>query len=169
MKIKLKALIYTTVFMITFVGCSSKTDIININYNAANKIIQNSDLDEGTIIIMSTIVDLNNVEYSLPLGRTISEQITTKFVNNGMNVIEMKLRDSVYIKEATGELILSRKINKLAKKVKAEAIVVGTYSNTKNVVYINLRIINPITNIIISTIDYQIPKDDNMKSLLKEN
>jgi len=80
----------------------------------------------------------------------------------------MKLRKSIYVKRATGELILSRKISKLAKAVNADAIVAGTYSNAKDSVYINLRIIDPETQRILSTVDYVLNKDKDIKKLLGE-
>ena len=156
----------STMFLLS--GCTSifGTNLIRTNYQAADNLLEKSHLQKGTTIIIATIVDVNNVEKSSQLGRTISEQLATQFVNNGIKVIEIKLRNNIYIKNQTGELVLSRKIGKLAKEIKADSIIAGTYSNSRETVFVNLRVINPKTNIIQSIIDYEIPKDDDIQQLI---
>lgn len=155
----------TLVIIFTFSGC---TGMIYSNHTAVDNLLLKTKLDEDSKVIITTIVNINNLESTSALGRTISEQLTTKFVDAKMDVIEMKLRNSIYIKRATGELILSRKVSKLAKAVSADAIVTGTYSNAGESVYVNLRIINPQTQMILSTVDYKLSKDEDIKSLLGE-
>ena len=168
---KLTNTIYIFITTILLSGCfgSNVSPMIQDNYNAAGMLIKKAQIDEGTIVIISTIVDINDLQNTTALGRTISEQLTSEFVNYGLKMLEMKLGKNVYIKEHTGELVLSRDITRIANKVKAEVLVAGTYSNTNDLVYINLKIINPKTSIILSTIDYTLQKDDNIKCLLNES
>ena len=157
-----------TIIFITAIIVSGCSNMIYTNHQAVKNLLVKTKLDKDSKVVIATIVNINNLESSSALGRTISEQLTTKFVDADMQVVEMKLRKSIYVKRATGELILSRKISKLAKAVNADAIVAGTYSNAKDSVYINLRIIDPETQRILSTVDYVLNKDKDIKKLLGE-
>lgn len=153
-------------------GCSElqpRTNIIDSNYNAVDKLLAKGKVDRNSLLIVATVVDINHIENSSPLGRTISEQVVSRLVEYHMQLIEMKLRNNIYIKNDTGELMLSRNVEDLAKQVKADAVIVGTYSNSYDTVYVNLKIINPLTNVIISTVDYKLPKDKNIRILLGES
>lgn len=156
----------STMFLLS--GCASLfgTNLIKTNYQAADSLLEKSKLQKGTTVVIATIVDINNIEKSSQLGRTISQQLATKFVDNGIKVIEIKLRNNIYIKNQTGELLLSRHISKLAKEIKADSVIAGTYSNSTQTVFVNLRVIDPKTNIIQSTIDYKIAKDDIIRELV---
>ena len=151
--------------VLVFTGCAG---LISSNYKAADDLYDKHKLDKGTSLVIATVVNINNLEKSTTLGRTISEHVSSKFTDLGMNIVEMKLRDNIYIKSRTGELVLSREINKLAKDIKADVIIAGTYSNAFNSVYVNLKIIDLKSNVILSTIDYELSKDDNIRGLLNE-
>lgn len=160
---------FITVFIIFVTGCSNlslNTKVVNSNYEAVDRLLLSDKINKRSLFIVTTIVNINEIESSSPLGRTMSEQLTTRFVQQGIKIIEMKLRDNIYMKNETGELMLSRKVEELADEIKADYVVVGTYSDSHNVVFINLRIVDPRTNIIISTIDYELEKDKEIKSLL---
>ena len=173
MKNSMKIFIAFLMISFLFNGCTGSlnvlpTNVIGLNYSAADELIRKANLAEDSRVIVTTIVDINHIEDTNTLGLTISEHLTSEFVANNMKVIEMKLRNNVYMKVGTGELMLSRDISKLAEGVKSEAIVVGTYSNTTNIVYVNLKLINPKTNIILSTLDYKISKDNKVRYMLGE-
>lgn len=141
---------------------------INSNYTAADVLMKNAvkQMPKGSSVIMATVVDIDSIETSSTLGRAISEQVTTRFINASMNMIELKFRDSIYIKQNQGELALTREIGKVAKDHNANAVIVGTYAVSDSGVYVNLRIIDPVRNISIAATDYILPMDDNMRVML---
>jgi len=117
-------------------------------------------------IIMATVVNIDDIENSSTLGRLISEQISARFIQAKMNVIEMKFRENVYIKQNTGELMLTREIGKIAKTHSANAIIVGTYAVANSAVYVNIKIINPSTNIAIAATDYVLPMNRDVEDMI---
>lgn len=172
MKNKITISTLSLLFLLMLTGCSRlslNTSVINANYEAVDQLLLNSNFSKKNFFIVTTIVDINQIESSSPLGRTISEQLTTRFVQNGVKLVELKMRDNIYMKNETGELMLSRKVGELADEIKADAVVVGTYSDSHEVVYVSLRIVNPKTNVIVSTLDYELEKDSNIKALLGQS
>ena len=86
---------------------------------------------------MASFVNVNNLEESSSFGRIIAEQITSRFTQLGHKVIELKLRqNSIFIKEGQGEFILSRDVHELSKTYNASAVVVGTYADGGDRLYV---------------------------------
>ncbi len=172
---KLLYIIYAILLAFSFNGCvapnqpdpmqSVKYDMTSVNYKAAEKLLLDAKLPLGSAIIMATVVNIDDIENSSTLGRVISEQMSSRFVQNGMNVIEMKFRENVYIKQNTGELMLTREIGKIAKTHSANAVIVGTYAMSNSAVYVNLKIINPSTNVVIAATDYILPMNRDVEDM----
>src|SRR3989338_905918 len=93
-------------------GYSTVADsqFIKANYAAAESLVGTSltTLDKTAPIIVATLVNIDNLEQSSTLGRTVSEQVGSKLANMGYMVKELKLRGTLFVKSSTGELLLSR-------------------------------------------------------------
>jgi TolB-like protein len=126
-----------------------------------------SSLISGQPLIVATLVDINALERSSTMGRMISEQISAAFSRSGYNMIEMKFRENVYIKQAEGELLLTREITDVAKLHNAQAVVVGTYGVAADIVFINLKVVQPGSNVVLAAHDYALPIDDNIRAMLR--
>jgi len=173
---KISYIFYTVFLVFLFNGCvaSNKTDLTHsvkydmtsINYKAAENLLLDAKLPLESAIIMATVVNIDDIENSSTLGRLISEQISARFIQAKMNVIEMKFRENVYIKQNTGELMLTREIGKIAKTHSANAIIVGTYAVANSAVYVNIKIINPSTNIAIAATDYVLPMNRDVEDMI---
>jgi hypothetical protein len=102
------------------------------NHQAVDKLIAGFNLTAAGDypVLVATIVNVNDMRRSAPLGRTLSEQYASHLVNAGFNVKELKLRGDVFVKEQTGELLLSREIKDIAQSHHANYVLVGTYSPT---------------------------------------
>jgi hypothetical protein len=82
-------------------------------------------------------------------------------------MVEMKFRNNVYVKRSQGELMLTREIKELAQTHDAQAVVVGTYGQSDDYVFINLKVIQPANNIVVAVQDYVLPIDSSIKALLR--
>lgn len=121
----------------------------------------------NTPILVATIVNVNDLRRSAPLGRTLSEQYASQIVSRGFNVKELKLRGDVFVQEGTGELLLSREIKDIAKSHSATIVLVGTYSVAANLTYVNLKFVRTEDGRIIRAHDYVLPNDRNVTRLLQ--
>lgn len=147
------------------------------NYNAVAELIKrypgsNSASATNTSasnapFVVSTLVNIDQLEQSSTLGRLISEQVASRMTQMGFSVLELKIRSGVYMKRNEGELLLTREIKEVASTHNAQAVVVGTYAESATLVHVNLKIVNPATSVILAAYDYALPLDKQIASLIR--
>ncbi|BBO85604.1 hypothetical protein DSCO28_61700 [Desulfosarcina ovata subsp. sediminis] len=148
------------------------SEILEASYAAADVIT--SDLkkrigDRDGTIISASLVNINDLEESCPLGRLISEQVSSRVARHGYHVLEMKLRQrSVYIKKGQGEFLLSREIKELSKTHNSAFVIVGTYAVAEGSVYVSIRVVDAVENTIVTGCEYQLERNYQTNSLLTE-
>lgn len=118
--------------------------------------------------IVATLVNIDQLEQSSTLGRLISEQVASRMTQLGYGVLELKVRNGIYMKRNEGELLLTREIKEVATTHNAQAVVVGTYAESSNLVYVNLKIVNPATSVVLAAYDYALPLDKQIQSLIRK-
>lgn len=145
------------------------TDIIKASYAATDALVAQISKKNPAIesaLIVATVVNINRLDESSPLGRLISEHIAARFTQSGYRVVEAKLRNQLYMKRDTGELSLTREVREIASKHSVRAIVSGTYTDSADRVYISIKVIEIENNIALAAYDYAMEKDTVTKSLL---
>lgn len=157
-------------------GCSQEPSwfdvrsdqFIETNYRNTDALIAQTSqsLSSKQALIMTTVVSIDKLERSSTLGRLISEQVSGRLTQRGYTMSEIKLRSNLYINKDQGELMLTREIKELATNHDAQAVVVGTYALSQQLVFVNLKIIQPSSNTIMASVDYALPLDGNMRALL---
>lgn len=50
----------------------------------------------------------------------------------------------------------------------AQAVIVGAHAESATLVHVNLKVVNPSTNVIIATHDYALPLDKQVASLIRK-
>ena len=117
-------------------------------------------------VLVATVVNVNDLSRSAPLGRTLSEQYASHMAASGFNVKEIKLRGDVFVREGAGELLLSREIKDIARSHNASLVLVGTYSAAANFTYVSLKLVRTEDSRIIRGHDYALPNDRDVQRLL---
>lgn len=143
--------------------------LIDSSYAAAEVLIANAgrQLDPANPILVSTVVNIDSLETSTTLGRLISEHVSGRFTKAGFRMVELKLQNSVYMKRNEGELMLSRHFLDIANSHRAQAVVVGTYGQGQQNVYVNLKLVQPEQNFVLAAHDYAIPITPDVRSLIR--
>jgi FlgO protein len=146
----------------------SSSSLVAASYKAGDALLTQlgGKLVRDQPLIMATIVNIDALEQSSTLGRLLSEQISTRMVQGGVKMVEMKLRNNVYLKRNQGELMLTREIGEVALTHHAQAIVVGSYAESSDMVFINVKVIQPNTNYVLAGYDFVLPKDGIVRSML---
>jgi len=145
-------------------------DIMKANYAAVDALLTklSVELPKDSPILVASFVNLDDLNESSTFGRVLSEQVASRFKQEGYTTIEMKLRTTVFIKEGSGEFLLSRELSKISTKHHAQAVVVGSYAAARDRVYLTVRVVNVTDSRILSSHDYDIPMSrDVFKMLLK--
>jgi len=182
---KTVSLFCASLFCLTLLSCTNQSrteiadvDLVEASYVAADSLIneaqQHSEenlkmaqFDPYKIILVASFVNIDDVQTSSTFGRIIAEQIGSRVSQRGYKVVEMKLRGNVFVQEQTGELLLSREILEISLNHDAHAVIVGTYAESKHVVYVTTKLIRASDAVILSSHDYSVPVGPNTKSLLK--
>jgi TolB-like protein len=136
-----------------FSGCAVKnirhsntfSDAVSSVTEELNKDISRSDKNEMNIILTS-MVDVNNLNQSSNFGRLYSDSLLTNLTRLGFNVIDYR---GVKLKAAKkeGEFYLSRED---IKNIEGNYyILVGTYGIYNNELLVNVRMLNSETNAVV--------------------
>lgn len=181
---KLRAWFWACLFIPALTGCAGgygpvygpdqtcmdfrSGDLCKIAYHLTDVLIKNVQvpLSLDQTVLVSSLVDVNNVERTSNFGRMLAEQIGSRLAQNGYMVVEVKLRESLYVKEREGEFLLSRRLKDIRTAHNAQGVVVGTYLVTPNDLYISARIVSAQDARIISSCDVKIPLTEDLKATL---
>ncbi len=158
-----------TALSVTLGGCDEQTDLINSSYQVADALsrqIEQPNQKENYPVIVASFVNIDNLEQSSTFGRALAEYVGSRFSQNGFKVVELKLRDTVYIKQNSGEFLLSREIKNLSTEHEVKALVVGTYSLAEDTVYVAAKVIDPSDATILATYDYSLKVGRNLAQML---
>jgi len=117
-------------------------------------------------IIVTTFVDLNNFYRTCPLGRLLTEELIGDLQRLGLNIIEMRRSNAIFVKQRFGEFALSRDVNQLAKKWQVRYILVGTYFEKGGFLIINARLVSKKGDEIVSSASTIINVNQYVASLL---
>ncbi|HMW17077.1 MAG TPA: FlgO family outer membrane protein [Accumulibacter sp.] len=171
----MKTLITLLLSLTALLGCvtpnyqaAQNSAFTQANYSAVDTLIASPALalDKDSPLLVATLVNIDAMNQSSRLGRLVSEQIATRLSQQGYSVVEMKLRNNVYIREGAGELLLSRDVRDLSKSHHAQAVVVGNYAVAATYVFLTLKIVSVLDNRVLAATNYLLPLTENNKALL---
>ncbi|WP_438767752.1 FlgO family outer membrane protein [Kushneria sp. TE3] len=136
--------------------------------SAAERLVKSARgrLAASDTIIATTFVDVDQLGRSSTLGRTLTEAMASRLVESGLNVIEVKLRDSLYIEEYAGEMILSRNVQRLGNNYNASAVLLGTYAVARGEVFVNARLVRLTDQLVLGATSFRVPMDADVQMLL---
>jgi TolB-like protein len=147
---------------------AANSRLIATNYRAAETLLAQGapSLEHDQPILAATFVNLDDVSQSSRLGRLISEHIASRFTQQGMAIIELKMRGSIFVRRTEGELLLSREVQDISKSHSAQAVIVGTYARSEEYVYVTAKLVRSIDNVVLAAHNYVLPLDSNVGAML---
>ena len=145
----------------------SNPSFARIHEKAADNLIESCKLhiDREQPIIVTSLVDIDQMGKSSTLGRMSSEMVAGRLAQKGFRVQEVKMSQSdIFVSEHEGEFILSRNLHLIGERHNVQGFVVGTYAigrfHRYDVdVYISLRFVNT-DNIIACSENYVVPNTE---------
>ena len=165
---------------LSIMGCASTTDdattrtvvqdanLIEQNYGAADALLMRTPWlkERNEPLLAATFVDINNLETSSGLGRLIGEQIGSRFAQQKFTVIEIKMRNNIFVAEGAGEFALSRSVREISQSHNAAAVIAGTYAVGRQSVFVNARLIRATDNQVLASYDYVLPLGPDVRALV---
>ncbi len=148
------------------VGKTNVAGYINrITSSIAEQLSQNKnfyDIKETPLAILS-IVDMNDFKKTSPITKKISENLIHEMHVRGYKVVDYKAMSNIEIDES-GDYLFSRAIKDLKNQRVISYALAGTYSEYREGMVVNCRIIDIKSSIVLSTAQVFIPK-----RILKKN
>ncbi|SKA72790.1 FlgO family outer membrane protein [Desulfobaculum bizertense] len=118
-------------------------------------------------VLVTTPVDINNLEQSSPLGRALGEELATTLVDHGFRLKEIRKGRNILLRPKVGELLLTRDINLVDERVqKASLVLAGTYSHTSKNVRFNIRLIDARSSEVLAMASTTVPVTQELAELL---
>ncbi|EHJ93062.1 hypothetical protein KUC_0006 [Vreelandella boliviensis LC1] len=165
--------------LLVLAGCSAlgnanntssepEPDLSELVHAAAEQMVaSNPEIKRYSPMIAATFVSIDNLSQSSTLGRISSEIMASALSRQGMQVREVKMRDSMFIEESVGELILSRQVQRLTAQHNARSILMGTYAQGQDYVYVSARVVRAGDAMVLGSADFRLPLNNNTRSLLE--
>lgn len=120
----------------------------------------------GQRLILTTIVDLDNLYGTTRFGRTLTEALSTSLFRHGFGVVEVRKSAELLIRDNSGELMLTRDAGLLARQQQAAAILTGTYSLTPATVILNLKLLDAGSQQVLSVAGLELQRSASINHLL---
>lgn len=140
---------------------SHNYSLIDQTYQAVDRLFSRAlkGIDKEQPLLVTSVVNIKAVDTSSALGLMMSEQVSSRAVQLGYKVYELKLRETIALRQQVGELALSRSPSDVRRVQQSQAIIFGTYAVGEDSVFVNLKISEPVNGQIISSVDFQVPSD----------
>jgi TolB-like protein len=163
-----KIIVETKPYLKNEVNNYSSSNLNEVIIQIANQLFHSNTVkNKTTKIILTTFVDLDNLEYTTTFGRMLSESMFNELHINKFNVTDFRGQDAISVTN-DGEFHITRETENLKDTIETiEYILVGTYVEFENKSFlINSRIIDSVSGNIISSsrVIYK-PKDCTLYNL----
>ena len=187
MKFRSQALVY--ILMMSLCGCvplslssgtgqiatvdppagSSVLDSSTYAGDALAKVLENR-LQAGSMIMVTNLVNINDLRATSTLGRLAPQQIGSRLAQYGYAVVESRLRSSMAMSVNRGEFLLSREAAQLmAAEYGAQAALVGTYAITGGRVFISVRVVSLETQAVLGAYEYYLANGSEARQLAADD
>ncbi len=142
-------------------------DLVEVSYNAVDQLLLNlkQPLPKGSLVVINSMVNVDDLGQTLPFGRIVSDQLTSSLHRAGYRVMGMELPTEIFAKNDAGILQIPEKTKDALNAVHASAIVIGSYAAGRDNVYVTLRVVDIATQNFIASTDYSIPRGPDAKVL----
>jgi len=108
--------------------------------------------------VVSTVMNINNLEVSSPLGRLISEHLAHHLNLRGWSIVESKLvKELIFTEE--NEFGMTRGDSRKPVAMRAQNVVTGTYAVTKDGILVTLKMIDTTSGKLVSSAQTRILRD----------
>ncbi len=146
-------------------------DLVSLGEEIADELIKHSfppliPKPPGQPVLIVSLLNNDNLDESSSFGRALQNHISSRFVQQGYGVNELKLRSDLLIRQGDGEFMLSRRLSEISGKENAQAVVVGTYAVANRVLYLSVRLVNPKDRQVWATWDERLCLDENSLRML---
>ncbi len=118
------------------------------------------------IILATSFVNIDDLQQSSTFGRLIGDTVAGGMVGRGYSVVEVRLRNSLFMQPRLGVFMLSRELRSVGAEHDAQAVLVGTYAIGGDYVYVNGRLVSVMDSRVLSSYDFRLPLNRDIRKML---
>ena len=118
---------------------------------------------------ITTFVNIDNLQDTSTFGRMYGEQLMSELSNRGFDVVELRYADALQFINASGEFSMSRNPGFVRREQNLGAVIVGTYVVSPLRVYVNARLVDPSSALVLSAGSVEMQKTDELARLLRSS
>ncbi len=176
--LKKPSIVIPALLMASLTGCSTwwnryqdvrDANLVNVSYDAVatlqDKLV--TPIPKNSLIIVSTLANVDNLNQTSSFGRIISNQVASALHDSGHQIIGMELPIDLFIVEEGGQLHLPPETRQMLKHYNASTIVGGVYAPGKKNTYVSLRMIDLNSKSFVSSAEFSVPMGPDAKALLQ--
>ncbi|MBF0136629.1 MAG: FlgO family outer membrane protein [Magnetococcus sp. DMHC-1] len=150
-----------------------EVDLIDMSHKIADSLVgelrkNHPSFHRQKPILVASFVDRANVDSTSELGLLVADHISSRLTQQGYAVVEPKLREDISIRVMEGEFVLSRDVDKLSNEYRAFAVVVGSYTRSRDTLDFTTRMIQVKNKQVLASIDAKMPLGTTSRDLLVE-
>jgi TolB-like protein len=116
---------------------------------------------------VTTFVNVDDLYSSSTFGRMVGEQLMSELAMKGFDVVELRHTDVLQFLDRGGEFALSRDAGMVRPERNLAGVVVGTYVSSPERVYVNARLIDPSSSVVLSAGSVEMSKTPELAKLLR--
>lgn len=116
---------------------------------------------------ITTFVNIDDLNNTSTFGRMYGEQLMSELAMRGYDVVELRHADALQFLNNTGEFALSRDLGHVRKSHNLGGVVVGTYTVSPLRVYVNARLVDPSSSVILSAGSVEMSKTEEIARMLR--
>ena len=118
--------------------------------------------------IVTTFVDIDDLSRSSTFGRLLAEAMGAEIFMQGGRVVDVRQARSLLTKPGTGELILTREAEELAREMDADTVLAGTYGVGPATVAVTVRLMDLKSHEVLSVARTEIARTPSVNELLSD-
>ena len=176
---KITVLAPTLLSVLLLSGCSSSglryfyenrdANLVEESYDAVERMQEKIayKIPKNSLIVVSTLLNVDNMNQTSSFGRIVSDQIASGFNNLGYQVIGMEIPVDLFVMKEGGRFHLPDDVKEMLRHYHASTLVGGVYAPGKHHSYVSLRMVDLISKNIIASTDFPIPMGPDAKMLMK--
>ena len=144
-------------------------DLVEVSYDSVDTLLDqmSQPISKGSLIVVSTLVNVNDLNQTSAFGRIVSDQIASAFNNSGYLIKGMEMPTANFVKVDGGFLHLTEETKKTLKANNVSALVAGVFAAGTETAYVSLRVIDIASMNVISSTDFSVPMGPDARVLLK--
>ena len=116
---------------------------------------------------VTTFVNVDDLYNTSTFGRMVGEQLMSELAMRGFDVVELRHADALQFMNTGGEFALSRDVAALRRQRDLGGVVVGTYVASPVRVYLNARLVDPTSSMVLSAGSVEMSKTEEIARLLR--